>query len=168
MIHEVRPLIADGTLSSDILAASSHSPRMTLLPQDVHVILGSTVWAPDSLPHRHPLLVSGYTVFSLGSGLERIDNNRKPSVTVPGRIQPQQCALHLLVPGCGLSMFFCADSNSHRPPSTPGGPTEDQPCHGKHLGSSGLGKYESEWAEVSRGQRPQGPQPAEDGTVEHK
>lgn len=83
MIHEVRPLRADGTLSSDTLAASSHYPRMTLLPQDVHVILGSTVWAPNNLPHYRPLLVSAYTVFSLGSGLERADNNRKPSITVP-------------------------------------------------------------------------------------
>lgn len=121
-----------------------------------------TVWAPDSLPHRHPPLVSAYTVFSLGSGLERADNNSTLN-NCASRIQPQQCAPSPLVPSCGLSKFFCADSNSHGPPSTPRGPVV-----GRHLGSGSLGKYESEWAEVSKGQRPQGPQPAEDGAVEHK
>lgn len=99
MIHKVRPLRVDGTLSSDTLAASSHYHRMALLPQDVHVIVGSTVWAPDSLPHRHPLLVSAYTGFSLGSGLERADNNRTPSITVPAEsgLSNVPCALLSLV-----------------------------------------------------------------------
>lgn len=122
MIHEVRPLIADGTHSSDILASSSHSSRMTLLPRDVHVILDSTVWAPDSLPHRHPLLVSAYTVFSLGSGLERTDNNRKPSVTVPAESGLNNAPCAFLSPVVDLVRSFVQIPIATGLPQLPGVP----------------------------------------------
>lgn len=105
-MSEVRLLRGHGTPSSDTLATSSHSPRMTLLPRDVHAIWVPTAWAPDSLPHRRPPLVSAYTVFSLGSGLERADNNRKPSITVPAESGLNNVPRALLSPVVDLVSSF--------------------------------------------------------------